>query len=100
MHACTHIYKHTPLGQVIAKICKEPVKISSYLPRREVRFFKTRGKLHTIYTLLYFLKFELYKYQFSSVTQSCSTLCNPMDCSMPSFPVHHKLLELAQTPVH
>ena len=29
-----------------------------------------------------------------------STLCNPMDCSMPGFPVHHQLLELAQTHVH
>ena len=38
--------------------------------------------------------------QFSSVTQSCATLCNPMDHSMPAFPVHHQLLELAQTHVH
>ena len=38
--------------------------------------------------------------QFSSVTQSCLTLCNPMDCSMPHFPVHHQHLELAQTHVH
>ena len=38
--------------------------------------------------------------QFSSVAQSCPTLCNPMDCSMPGFPVHHQLLELAQTHVH
>ena len=38
--------------------------------------------------------------QFSSVTQFCLTLCNPMDCSMPGFPVHHQLLELAQTHVH
>ena len=30
-------------------------------------------------------------YQFSSVTQSCLTLCNPMDCSTPGFPVHHQL---------
>ena len=39
-------------------------------------------------------------FQFSSVVQSCPTLCNPMDCSMPGFPVHHQLLELAQTHVH
>ena len=39
-------------------------------------------------------------YQFSSVTQSCPTLYNPMDCSMPGLPVHHQLLELAQTHVH
>ena len=37
---------------------------------------------------------------FSSVTQSCLILCDPMDCSMPGFPVHHQLLELAQTHVH
>ena len=35
-----------------------------------------------------------------SITQSCSTLYNPTDCSMPGFPGHHQLLELAQTHVH
>ena len=38
--------------------------------------------------------------QFSSVAQSYPTLCNPMDCSTPGFPVHHQLPELAQTHVH
>ena len=38
--------------------------------------------------------------QFSLVTQLCPTLCDPMDCSTPGFPVHHQLLELAQTLVH
>ena len=37
---------------------------------------------------------------FSSVAQSCPTLCDPMDCSMPGFPVHHQLLELTQTHAH
>ena len=37
--------------------------------------------------------------QFSSVTQSCPTLCDPIDCSTPGFPVLHQLLELAQTHV-
>ena len=32
--------------------------------------------------------------QFSSVSQSCPTLCDPMDCSTPGFPVHHYLKEL------
>ena len=36
------------------------------------------------------------KVQFSSVAQSCPTLCNAMDCSMPGFPVHHQLMELAK----
>ena len=42
----------------------------------------------------------LISYQFSSVAQSCPTLCNPMVCSTPGFPVHHQLLELTQTNVH
>ena len=38
--------------------------------------------------------------QFSSVTQSCLTLCDPMDCSTPGLPVHHQLPELTHTHVH
>ena len=38
--------------------------------------------------------------QFSSVAQSCPTVCNPMDCSTPGLPVHHQLQELTQTHVH
>ena len=38
--------------------------------------------------------------QFSSVSQSCSTLCDPMNCSTPGLPVHHQLLEFTQTHVH
>ena len=38
--------------------------------------------------------------QFSSVSQSCQTLCDPTDCSMPGFPVHHQTLELAQAHAH
>ena len=37
---------------------------------------------------------------FSSVAQLCPILCDPMDCSTPGLPVHHQLLELAQTHVH
>ena len=39
-------------------------------------------------------------YQVSSVTQLYPTLCDPMDCSTPGFPLHHQLPEFAQTPVH
>ena len=38
--------------------------------------------------------------QFSAVAQSCLTLCNPMNHSMPGLPVHHKLLEFTQTHAH
>ena len=35
-----------------------------------------------------------------SVAQSCPTLCDPMDYSTPSFPVHHQCLGIAQTHIH
>ena len=38
--------------------------------------------------------------QFSSVTQSCPTLCNPMNRSAPGLPVHHQFSEFTQTHVH
>ena len=48
----------------------------------------------TLTALLFFLS------QFNSVTQSCPTLCDPMNRSMPGLPVHHQLLEFTQTYVH
>jgi len=44
--------------------------------------------------------FKFSGYQFSSVTQSCLTHCNPMNCSTLGLLVHHQLLELTQTHVH
>ena len=38
--------------------------------------------------------------QIRSVAQSCPTLCNPVNCSMPGLPVHHQLPEFTQTHVH
>ena len=57
---------------------------------------------HTVFSVLRTcsVSFPCQVLQFSSVTQSCSTLCNPMNHSMPGFPVHHQLPELAQTHVH
>ena len=46
------------------------------------------------------LRFLHKRVQFSSVAQSCLSLCDPMDCSTPGFPVHHQLLELIQTHIH
>ena len=45
-------------------------------------------------------RFCLFSVQFSSVTQSCPTLCNPMNCSTPGLPVHHQLPEFSQTHIH
>ena len=47
-----------------------------------------------------FLYQVVFLVQFSSVAQSCMTLCDPTDCSMPGFPVHHQLLEITQTHIH
>ena len=46
-----------------------------------------------------FANFSWDSVQFSSVAQLCLTLCDPVDCSMPGFPVHHQLPELTQTHV-
>ena len=54
------------------------------------KFFKTPGKDGS----------RFMDPKFTSVAQSCPTLCNPMECSMPGLPVHHQLLELTQTHVH
>ena len=44
--------------------------------------------------------YSLPKHQFSSVAQSCLTLCDPMNHSKPGFPVYHQLPEFTQTHVH
>ena len=46
------------------------------------------------------LKFACIWFQFSSVAQSCPTLCDPMNCSTPGLPVHHQFLEFTQTHVY
>ena len=43
---------------------------------------------------------EYTEIQFNSLTQSCQTRCDPMDCSTPRIPVHHQLLDFTQTHVH
>ena len=50
-------------------------------------------------SIIYYLH-QSFLVQFGSVTQSCPTLCNPMNCSMPGLPVHHQLQEFTQTHVH
>ena len=59
-------------------------------------FFSRYHEIYFYYRQILYLN----NIQFSSVTQSCLTICDPMDCSMPGFLVHQQLLELAQTHVH
>ena len=50
--------------------------------------------------ILRYIPFVLNLFQFSSVTQSCPTLCHPMNCSTPGLPAHHQLPEFTQTHIH
>ena len=56
------------------------------------------GYIRSLYTI--FHNFYVSLTLVSSVAQSCLTLCDPMDCSTPGFPVHHQLLAITQTHVH
>ena len=64
-------------------MCESRVQVGPWVPCRSLTF--TVRVCH---------------HQFSSVSQSCLTLCDPMDCSMPGLPVHHQLPEFTQTHVH
>ena len=62
---------------------------------------------HLTMTMVFHIQFDMClsyllknMYQFSSVAQSCPTLCDPMNHSMQGLPVHHQLLESTQTHVH
>ena len=57
-----------------------------FISRSNISFFKSPS--------------HFYNLQFSSVAQSCPTLCDPMNCSTPGLPVHHQLLEFTQTHIH
>ena len=54
----------------------------------------------TLPTKVCIVKAMVFPVQFSSVTQSYPTLCDPMDCSTPGFCVHYQFLEFTQTHVH
>ena len=53
-----------------------------------------------IWSMYMYVKPTIIWVQFSSVNQSCPTLCDPMNHSNPSLPVHHQLLEFTKTHVH
>ena len=62
--------------------------------------FKWVSSLHQVTKVLEFQLQYPSSVQFSSVAQSCLTLCDPMNRSTPGLPVHHQLPELTQTHVH
>ena len=60
--------------------------------------WKGMGKFNSDDHYIYYCGQE--SLQFSSVTQSCPTLCDPMNRSTPGLPVHHQFPEFTQTHVH
>ena len=80
------------------------LEISSRLLKISHLNMNTGSSLHIFNDAdLWPLSHSVYMYssvQFSSVSQSCPTLCNPMNRSTPGLPVHHQFLQLTQTHVH
>ena len=73
--------------------------IFSFFLRPKYMCIKRQNKIRSLCVRTIILVIFDYRIQFSSVAQSCLTLCDPMDCRMPGFPVHHQLWDLAQTHV-
>ena len=76
------------------------VHLLSFLRVSKLLLLICQGLIKQIHHLNFVFKNDMQNKRISSVAQSCLTLCDPMDCSRPGFPVHHQLLELAQTHVH
>ena len=106
-------YRQARLTLLLREIQGQSLSVSqawilSGTPRKQV-IFQTHFKctINFIYFLIggkllynFVLVSAISSVQFSSVAQSCPTLCNPTDCSTPGLPVHHQLLEFTQTHVH
>ena len=87
-------FVYNPLSCVINKL------FNTFLKKR-IEFFPSSVRVMlTCCSLCMCLHASFSSVQFSSVTQSCLTLCDPMNCSMPGLPVHHQLPEFTQTHVH
>ena len=79
-------------------LCHPLLLLSSIF--QSISLFQWVGSLHRVAKVLELkLKHQFSSVHFSSVAQLCMTLCHPMDCSMPGFPVHHQLWDFTQTHV-
>ena len=83
--ASTFFTKCKNCGCLLCKSCAQYFLSTVWIPRWDLRILSENSSRII---------------QFSSVTQSCPTLCDPMNCSMPGLPVHHQLSEFTQTLVH
>ena len=119
-----HISSNLLEGKILLNVINKPVKesesgsvVSNSLPPVDYSPWNSSGQntgvgslslLHRIFPTqesnrgLLHCRWILYQLssQFSSVSQSCLTLCDPKNCSTPGLPVHHQLPEFTQTHVH
>ena len=86
-----------------------PFSVSAFYPGYHMTFSDQDSVLTVFWTSLVSDSFEHYRLyilenissvQFSSIAQWYPTLCNPINCSTPGFPVHHQFPEVTQTSVH
>ena len=106
-------FKVLPIGQSISLKCFKvlPMTIQEWYPLRLTVLISLTSKgLSRVFSNITVQKHKFFNtqlslwskshihtsVQFSSVAQSCLTLCNPVDCSTPGFPAHHQLPELSQ----
>ena len=81
------------------KECKEKLFFPSRFVHPQLFLFQALNRVFLIFNQL-IERSQFSSVQFNSVAQSCPTLCDPMNCSMPGLPVHHQLPEFTQTHVH
>ena len=79
-------------------LCRPLLFLPAIFP--SIMVFSNESVLHIRWPKDWSFSFSISSVHFSSVTQSCPTLCNPMNRSMPGLPVHHQLLDFTQTHVH
>ena len=91
----------------VHRVAKSQARLSDWTTTKRCRFIQIPLKIFWLDLILIFLgSFHretcpgTFSVQFSSFTQSCPTLCDPMNRSTPGLPVHHQLLEFTQTHVY
>ena len=96
-HTHTHTHKHT-MGYDSARKQNEIMPFAATWMNLEIIILSeiSQIKKDKYHVMSLICRIEV---QFSSVAQSCPTLCDPTDCSTPGLPIHHQLPEFTQTHV-
>ena len=75
-------------------------EINAFISKYTANIIRNIEKQKKMMIQFLLLLYQFNLVQFTSLAQSCPTLCEPMKCSTPGLPVHHQLPELTQTRVH